>query len=214
MAGAPRVLKGGKGNISEGGIRVPLIVDGPGIRGGVYCNEPVVGYDILPTVLDLAAPGFALPQGVEGGSWKPVLQNGGAGKVERPIDRLVFHMAVEVEHPQSAIRKGDLKLLHYWDTQEDFLYDLAADLGESPQPRPRTARKVAAQLLAGTQRPRPCRPGRRGRRGARTRRGPQAGDRRRRPRRSKPRRKLHRDPTTGDPDASNHRAARSLENDP
>jgi arylsulfatase A-like enzyme len=129
--GRTRIFKGGKGNINEGGIRVPLIVSGPGIRGGVYCNEPAVHYDLLPTVLDFAAPGFALPQGVEGGSWKPVLLNGGVGKVERPIDRLVFHMAVEVEHPQSAIRKGDLKLLYYWDTRQAQLFDLAQDLAET-----------------------------------------------------------------------------------
>ena len=64
--GRTRIFKGGKGNINEGGIRVPLIVSGPGVRGGVYCNEPAVHYDILPTVLDLAAPGFALPQASRG----------------------------------------------------------------------------------------------------------------------------------------------------
>ena len=144
--GHTRIFKGGKGNINEGGIRVPLIVSGPGIRGGVYCNEPAVHYDILPTVLDLAAPGFALPQGVEGGSWKPVLLNGGVGKVERPIDRLVFHMAVEVEHPQSAIRKGDLKLLYYWDTRQAQLFDLR-----------RTSRKPTTSLANSPKRSRPSR---------------------------------------------------------
>jgi arylsulfatase A-like enzyme len=145
--GRTEVLKGGKALCDEGGIRVPLIVQGPGIRGGVYCNDPAVGYDIFPTVLDLASPGFALPKGVEGGSWKPVLLNGGAGKVQRPIDRLVWHHDVEIEHPQTAMRKGDLKLLHYWDTKEDFLYDLVADLSE----RNNLAKQqpaVAAQMLS------------------------------------------------------------------
>lgn len=128
--GRTEVLKGGKGNLFEGGLRVPLVVRGPGIPGGVYSNEPVVGYDLLATVLDFAAPGFALPKGVEGGSWKPVLQGGEAGKVRRPIDRFVFHQAVEVDHPQSAIRKGDFKVLYYWDTKETQLFNLAQDLGE------------------------------------------------------------------------------------
>ena len=116
------------------------------IHGGVYCNEPVVGYDILATVLDLAAPASRCQKvsRVEAGS--RVLQKGGAGKVERPLDRLVFHMAVEVEHPQSALRKGDLKLMHYWDTKEDFLYDLTDDPGESRN-LAREKPEVTSQLL-------------------------------------------------------------------
>ncbi|MBI5772740.1 MAG: sulfatase-like hydrolase/transferase [Verrucomicrobia bacterium] len=145
--GRTEVLKGGKTLCDEGGIRVPLIVTGPGIRSGVYCNEPAVGYDIFPTVLDFVAPGFALPKGVEGGSWKPVLLNAGTGKVARPIDRIVWHHDVEIEHPQTAMRKGNLKLLHYWDTKESFLYDLVTDLSE----RNNLAKQqpaVAAQMLA------------------------------------------------------------------
>jgi arylsulfatase A-like enzyme len=127
--GRTEVLAGGKGNLGEGGLRVPLIVRVPGMKGGGYSNEPVIGYDILPTVLDFVAPGFALPKGVEGGSWKPVLLNG-AAKVQRPIDRFVFHQAVEIDHPQSAIRKSDFKLLYHWDTREAMLFNLAQDLGE------------------------------------------------------------------------------------
>ncbi|MEY2612337.1 MAG: hypothetical protein RL069_1149, partial [Planctomycetota bacterium] len=124
------VLKGGKSLVDEGGLRVPLIASGPGIQASTYCNEPVVGYDLLATILDIATPNAKLPSGVEGGSWKEVLHNGGKGQVHRPIDRLVFHHDVEVPHPQTAIRKGDLKLIHYWDTKESFLYDLSVDLRE------------------------------------------------------------------------------------
>lgn len=142
--GRTEIMAGGKGNLWEGGLRVPLIVRFPGVKGGTYSNEPVVSYDILPTVLDFAAPGFALPKGVEGGSWKPVLL-GGAAKVKRPIDRLVFHMAVEVDHPQSAIRKGDFKLIYYWDTRQAQLFNLIDDLSET---RDLTKAKpdVAAQM--------------------------------------------------------------------
>ena len=52
-------LKGGKGDLGEGGLRVPLIVCGPGIKGGIVSNEPVISYDLTPTVLDFAAPDFA-----------------------------------------------------------------------------------------------------------------------------------------------------------
>jgi arylsulfatase A len=147
--GRSELLKGGKGNLGEGGLRVPLIVRGPGIRGGVYSNEPVIGYDLLATVLDLAAPGSALRRGVEGGSWKGVLSNGGVGPIRRPIDRFVFHQAVEIEHPQSAIRQGDFKLIYAWDTREAQLFDLTRDLGESrdlAKEKPELAARMQTEL--------------------------------------------------------------------
>ena len=114
------ILRGGKALLDEGGIRVPLVISGPGIGGGVYSDVPVVGYDIYPTVVDFVDPDFVLPTGVEGGSWKSVLLNGGKGQVERPIDRMVWHHDVEIVHPQTAMRKGDYKLVYFWDTREKF----------------------------------------------------------------------------------------------
>ena len=128
--GRTEILSGGKGNLGEGGLRVPLIVAGPGIHGATYCNEPVISYDILATVLDFAAPNTVLPKGAEGGSWKTVLHNSGVGKVKRSIDRMVWHQPVEVPHPQSAIRKGDYKLVYEWDTKNAQLFNLVDDLGE------------------------------------------------------------------------------------
>ena len=40
-------LHGGKGGLWEGGIRVPLIVRGPGVERGACCRVPVVGYDLF-----------------------------------------------------------------------------------------------------------------------------------------------------------------------
>ena len=125
-------LRGGKGDCGEGGVRVPLIVRGPGIRGGVYSNEPVIGYDLLPTMLDLAAPGFVVASGVEGGSWRTILQNGGVGTVRRSIGRFVWHAPIEPAlRPHSAIRKGDFKLIYYWDTRTTELFNLAQDPAET-----------------------------------------------------------------------------------
>jgi len=44
--GRTGVLNGGKGDLGEGGLRVPMIVRGPGIKAGTYCNEPVISYDL------------------------------------------------------------------------------------------------------------------------------------------------------------------------
>ncbi len=138
-------LNGGKGDLGEGGIREPLIVRGPGIEGGTSCVTPVIGYDLMATVLDFAAPGFALPRGVEGGSWKPLLLSRGKAPVQRPIDRFVWHQTVEVAHPQSAIRKGDYKLLYFWDTREGRLFNLVKDPGETRDEAGRNP-AIAAQL--------------------------------------------------------------------
>lgn len=129
--GRTGILQGGKTDLHEGGIRVPLIVRIPGIKGGVFSNEPVISYDLIATVLDFASSDFALPTGIEGGSWKSVLLNNGVGKVKRPVDRFVWHQATEVERPHSAIRKGDFKLIYFWDTRSAELFDLTDDLSEA-----------------------------------------------------------------------------------
>ncbi len=149
--GRTDILSGSKGNLGEGGLRVPLIVAGPGIRAATYCNEPVISYDILATVLDFAEPNTALPKGAEGGSWKTVLQNSGAGKVKRSIDRMVWHQPVEVPHPQSAIRKGDYKLLYEWDTKNTQLFNLVDDLSEKKdlsKEKPELTAQLTAELKA------------------------------------------------------------------
>jgi arylsulfatase A len=129
--GRTEILNGGKGDLGEGGLRVPLIIRGPGIEGGTRSDILVISYDIMATVLDFVKPGAELSKGVEGGSWKPLLLGGGKTPVKRTIDRFVWHQTVEVEHPQSAIRKGDYKLLYFWDTREGLLFDLKNDLGET-----------------------------------------------------------------------------------
>lgn len=141
------LLNGGKGDLGEGGIREPMIIRGPGIKAGSHCTTPVILYDLMPTVADFASPGFTMPKGVEGGSWKPLLLSAGNAPVKRPIDRFVWHQAVEVEHPQSAIREGDYKLLYFWDTKEGLLFDVVNDLGET-RDLAKQYPDIAARLLA------------------------------------------------------------------
>lgn len=149
--GRTEILSGGKGTLGEGGLREPLIVRCPGIKPGTRCDTPVILYDLMATVLDFAAPGFPLPKGVEGGSWKPLLLSGGKEPVKRSIDRFVWHQPVEIDHPQSAIRRGDYKLFYLWDTREAMLFDLKNDLGEThdlSKQHPDIAGKLQAELKA------------------------------------------------------------------
>jgi arylsulfatase A-like enzyme len=117
----------------EGGIRVPLIVRGPGVKPGSWCHERVVGCDLLPTFCRWAGvPTKSLPRGVEGGSIADLLANEGQGAVHRPREELVFHFPhyQGLGGPQSAIFAGDLKLLHFYEDDRDALFDLSKDIGE------------------------------------------------------------------------------------
>lgn len=126
-------LSGGKGGVWEGGIRVPLIVRGPGVTPNSWCHTRVVGYDLLPTFCQWAGVlTKSLPRGIEGGSIVDLLTHEGKGEVRRPREELVFHFPhyQSEDGPQSAIVVGDLKLMHFYEDNRDALFDLAKDLGE------------------------------------------------------------------------------------
>ncbi|QDU90507.1 Arylsulfatase [Pirellulimonas nuda] len=69
-------LYSGKNNLWEGGIRVPLIIRGPGISPGTVSHVPTSTADLYSTISELAG-NTSLPLGVEGASLTPVLFNNG-----------------------------------------------------------------------------------------------------------------------------------------
>ena len=123
-------LRDGKHSMYEGGLRVPFIVLGPGVKAGSVSTVPVTGTDILPTLADLAEYSDPLPGNIDGGSIRAVLHNGGVGVVRRPNPFLVFHQAVD-RNPMSAIRAGDYKLVKTWAKNRLELFDLSKDLSEA-----------------------------------------------------------------------------------
>jgi len=145
-------LSGGKGSVWEGGIRVPLIIRGPGIAANSWCHVPVVGYDLLPTCCEWAGvPAATLPIGVEGGSIVTLLAQEGRGEVRRPREELVFHFPhyQSDDGPQSAIRLGNLKLLRFYEDDRVMLFDLARDVAERDdlfQRMPGEARRLRQRL--------------------------------------------------------------------
>ncbi len=64
--GGARPLSAGKGGVWEGGIRVPLIVRGPGIAADSWCHQRVVGYDFFPTLLPVGRGEGSLARGPRG----------------------------------------------------------------------------------------------------------------------------------------------------
>ena len=129
-----RPLAGAKHSLYEGGIRVPFLAIGPGIEPNSVCHVPVVGYDLLPTLYDLAGGRDPLSDDIDGASFRSLLEKGDAGRVKRSLDALVFHRPLHKRDPQSAIRVGDWKLMILWKTRnrerQRLLFNLADDIGE------------------------------------------------------------------------------------
>ena len=148
-------LEGGKWNVFEGGIRVPLIVAGPGIAPHSESRVPVAGYDFLPTLGELAGHSAPLPADLDGGSFKAVLQNGGKGEVRRALDGLIFHYPGAKKgrvnyRAHSALRQDRWALLKAWENGEVRLFDLEADPGERQDLAPQLPQKAAAMEAALT----------------------------------------------------------------
>ena len=126
-------LAGGKGTVSEGGLRVPFIIRGPGIQAGTCSHVRAEDEDIFPTIAALAGITKPLPDGVEGGSIAAVLRNAGKGDVKRPREEFVVHFPhydKDAAGPASAILLGDFKLVRIYETGALRLYNIAQDPGE------------------------------------------------------------------------------------
>lgn len=131
LAPPNRPLNGAKHSLLEGGIRVPFLVSGPGVKANSISRVPVTGYDLLPTLYDLAGGAEPLPAEVDGGSFRAVLEQGGVGGIDRAFEGLVFHRPKHRRDPASAIRVADYKLLLRYSTaarpRSRLLFDLADD---------------------------------------------------------------------------------------
>jgi arylsulfatase A len=140
-------LNNGKGSLLEGGIRVPLMIRGPGVKAGVCSHTRVASIDLLPTIAELAHLKTSLPKSVEGGSLVPVLRGNGKAAVKRPREEMVFHFPhydYENGGPASVIFLGHLKAYKRYETGELRLYDLAKDIGEQHD----LAKRMPAQAAA------------------------------------------------------------------
>jgi len=123
-------LAGGKARMLEGGLRVPTVVRGPGVLKNAQCDVPVIQWDLLATLHDLAGSTKPLPQGIDGGSWHDVLQNGNKGEVRRPVPALIFHYPYYAGVPMQTIRMGDYKFMRQLNTNETRLHNVVTDIGE------------------------------------------------------------------------------------
>ena len=151
-------LRGGKGMLYEGGIRVPLIVRWPGvIEPASVSHEPVTSTDLFPTFLDIAGRKVDLSHPLDGISFLPLLQKAKESWNRGPLYwHYPSYLQADVEKgtwritPSGAIRSGDYKLIEFFEDDRRELYDLRRDLGETQdlaQVMPDKARELLQQLI-------------------------------------------------------------------
>jgi len=123
-------LRGAKGWLYEGGIRVPCIVKWPGqTQTGLVSHEPIISNDFYPSILEMAGLPPRTSQTVDGISLVPALRGHSLDR-----DAIYWHFPHYSNHgmqsPGGAIREGDYKLIEYFENNTVQLFDLKNDVGE------------------------------------------------------------------------------------
>ncbi|MEO8493463.1 MAG: sulfatase-like hydrolase/transferase [Planctomycetota bacterium] len=122
------VLRGSKGTLYEGGIRVPLVVRWPKkVQAGQVVSTPFAVWDLLPTLAD-AAGAVKRPRRLDGISMVPALLNKADAN-----ERLLYWESRRPDLAQ-AVRRGKWKVVRqagHMAKEDVELYDLAADPGET-----------------------------------------------------------------------------------
>jgi len=135
-------LKGGKGSLYEGGIRVPYLMSYPSrIPSSLVYHNPVISLDIFPTVC--AAAGIPLPLNtpLDGVNLLPFLDEGNSGL---PHKTLFWRVG-----SNTALRHGDWKIVRMSRQKADGeweLYNLVSDQAEATDLAP-SQPKLLQQLL-------------------------------------------------------------------
>lgn len=148
-------LRGGKGTLYEGGIRVAYIFSWPGRITSGICEQPINSVDLYPTLLELAGAPRPSDYPLDGHSYAGLLTTGGAADKARPP--LFWHFPGYLgagadswrTTPVSVIHDGDFKLLEFIEDGRIELYNLREDLSEQKnlaQSMPEKAAGLRQQL--------------------------------------------------------------------
>jgi arylsulfatase A-like enzyme len=130
-------LRGGKGTLYEGGIRVPYIFRWPGkIAKNSTCETPINSVDLYPTFMEIAGEQPPKNYILDGVSYAKLLHNSGKGSLKR--NDLFWHFPGYLGAgqdkwrtlPVGVIRSGDWKLMEFFEDKRLELYNLRDDIGE------------------------------------------------------------------------------------
>ncbi|MBI3209777.1 MAG: sulfatase [Candidatus Solibacter usitatus] len=122
LTSSNKPLRGFKGQLYEGGIRIPFAMQWKGrIPAGKTDHRPVISLDILPTAL--AAAQASSPQPLDGVNLLPFVTGENTGA---PHEVLFWRYG-----PNIALRRGALKLVRQAGVAEFQLFDVQSDASES-----------------------------------------------------------------------------------
>jgi arylsulfatase A-like enzyme len=119
-------LRGRKRDLYEGGIRVPMLVTGPGVPAGVVSSAPWYHPDVLPTLAELAGIPAAVPAAVDGLSVAPALR----GEIQPELGERPMYWEFHERGFDQAIRQGRWKAVRL-NAGPIELYNLENDLAEA-----------------------------------------------------------------------------------
>jgi arylsulfatase A-like enzyme len=150
-------LKGGKGMLAEGGVRVPYIFRWKDtIKPGRASATPINSVDLYPTLVELAGAEPPADYALDGLSYAAVL-SGERESLER--DAIFWHFPGYLgagrglwrTTPAGAVRSGDWKLIEYFEDGRLELYNLKGDMGEQRNlaaEQPAKAQEMHDKLIA------------------------------------------------------------------
>lgn len=125
-----RPLRSGKGYAYEGGIRVPAIINWPGvIAAGQISEVPIISMDVMPTIAEAAGIKIETDAIVDGVSLLQHAKSGGKSTIASRVLHWHFPHYRHPPGPYSIIRDGDWKLIRWYQGPTE-LYNLKDDLGE------------------------------------------------------------------------------------
>lgn len=158
-------LRGGKGWAYEGGVREPLLVRWPTmVKAGSVIDTPVSSPDFFPTILESIGRGQGRvastsgqqeganqPDGetTDGMSLLPLFK--GQSLPERPLFWHYPHYGNQGGAPYAAIRRGDWKLIEWYEDDRVELFHLAVDIEEKnnlAEKEPQRVKQLMAELHA------------------------------------------------------------------
>jgi len=161
-------LRGGKGALFEGGIRVSTCAAWPGVVApGSTCDVPLTSVDFMPTFAEVAGAKLPDSQPVDGESFVTLLRGG--DKLTR--ESIFWHFPLYLQGSRSAVvkpvfgtdrpywrgvpatvmRKGDWKLFYFYEDKSIELYNVRRDVGEKTDVAAKFPDRAAAmktELLA------------------------------------------------------------------